>query len=907
MKGRMKGRMKKRNVRCIPASLCAIVFLYCTVALSTLSSCTPAEFPSLSDGEREKVIALSISVPKKQPTSLALGERDEYLIRTIDILSFDENGLFDYHTTGQPANTDNPGSDVRRFNINVRRIDQSQTLVIIANAQRETEAFLGVYLGNKAPGIAKNDVFTKLKFAHKNGEKWGDEGSSFVGFPMWGESEATIIANTQEIAVSLLRMVARMDVMLTDAVDNFKIESITLRNAKREGYIVPDATKIEVTQTGEVTVTAPSSDRDTPTHSNHLSYYFPQGTRIVNTIYAFEAIAAEAHKDAICLIVGGIYDTDTEPTYYRIDFHKPGELTYRDILRNHCYTAQVSNVTGRGHKNEDEAFNSRTQNLTVGVFEWNQGDIGSIIFDRQYFLSANKNKWNFTREARMPGGEDNLLVITTNYPEGWRAECSEDWLALSTRESITPGATELYLLLKENIINENRVDYITITAGRLKYIVKVAQNTSTGVEIEIVDQNGFPIKQLTFGNNPSEKLSFFIRYKPVTQNPKAINLYPIKDISYNQHRFNVIENSDISIPGLKAFDVNVTQPLGPAEGMYGAKAIVEIEYNETRFANNIYFYQKQIFALFTVPMREIIGWPHNPEENEIEIMSNTTWTIRGDRNGILGNISTTASSGQTGNAIYDLGTNIISDIGSADERIILTLDKGDASPDTAEIVVKAITASLTKTDSTVTYASNSAIAVAELNTNIPKSALNANFIQVAGDTDWVKNLRIEYKNDKFYLIVGYLQNQTDADRIATITVSFGLDDKPENKLIYTLSQSISPYILLPGFGLIRRYDDHYPGGNNWHYAVSGSCPQGTYLPNENQLTQLQRAYDRLSATEKARYNIFPGVYWSSTERYVWPGYNGVAINLMTSTNIASPKDYQYSIRCVKNGEPSQNL
>ena len=891
---------------------------YCIIqALMLITSCIPKDTPPQLKGDGE-IITLNISVPNDHSFTRVISENDESIIETLDILSFDESGNFDYYTTGRPTNTNLPGAATQYFEVEVRHINRIQTLVVIVNARSEIESFVGAYLGTNAPNITKDELFEKLRRVHSNGTKWNTATSPYERFPMWGESAPIVIENTSSLKIPVLRMVARMDVILADAADNFTIETISIWNAKREGYIVPDNSAIGSDTEGKIKAIAPSANEDTPTHNNRLTYSFLSAKEAIRAIYTFESVAAKTHEEAICLIIGGKYSSDQYPTYYRIDFLEQDGLTYKDILRNHCYIAQIKSVTGRGHSSEKEAFDSKSQNLEADILEWDQGTMSPIIIDGQYFLSVNSNEWMFTCEERTTESDNNKLKITTTHPDGWIADCSStgDWLSLNINNSTSAGITQTDIILSENQTGQTRRGHISITMGRMKYMIKVTQTSLAYMNIEIVDNSGNPLTELILGSDINATHIFFVRYRPTLQEPTDIRLFPITGIDDGVSRFIIAENDAESVPGLKVFEVNATQSLAIGE-VVGVKVMVEIAYNDTHLSDNIYIYQKEKYAVFDTPLPEVYGWPYNTNnnKNEISILSNTQWNLTGNKNGLFAGIETERPASGNGNTIYELGANKTLQLNGANETIALTLAKDDGSgSDIKNLIIQAVQASLNTNVLIVDHgADDSGYPLAELTTNLPKSAITAGHIVVTANESWVDNMEIVFRNNSLYLTAIYDENLSDFDRDAVITIDFGLEDIPANKLTFTLTQKVDPYIYLPGFGWIRRTDDNATigGVNDWYYArLSGTCPSGSYLPNSGSLQQMKSAFANLSVEQKARYNFSPSndyYYWSSEgTQSIFPPWTqyGYAINMHdNSTSVSAVTANQgHKIRCVKDNQ-----
>ena len=866
-----------------------------------LTSCTPKETKP-APLEKEKEIRVIVSVPAGQYVTRTISGKDENTIETLDILSFDEYGNLDYHTPAILTDENQSGTYIQYFIAKVKSIDRIQTFVLISNARNEIEEFISIHIKDDAPAISKEELFRALKKVHSNGAKWKTDKPPYERFPMWGESKPMIVEELSSITVSLLRMVSRIDVRLTDSPNNFKLESVSLWNAKREGHIVPDTATIVSDDNGKTKALKASADAETATHSAPLRYIDAiSNGAITGTIYTFESAATDTHRNATCLVIGGTYKLDSEPTYYRIDLFEPDGTTYRDIIRNHWYTIQITKVKGSGYATEAEAFNSKAINLTTEIIVWDEADMNHIIVDGQYHLSVNKKEWLFTREARNTESKDNKLIISTDFPDGWKAICSESWLTLSAYKVGTTGQAEISIFTPENGTKKRRTGYITISAGRLEYIIEVVQNTSIEFDIKITDKLGEPVDELIFGNTPSEQV-ILVEYKPAVSN--AMNqTYPIFGLADGTARFEITEE-EIS-PGTKKYRIATTENLQSVTEHIGLKFEFEISYDNYHLSENIYLYQRQNYAIFDALTPEVYGWPYNRNSNEnlVSILSNTVWTLSTDDYDMFGNLSHPATG--EGESYFALGNNRNLPLGGNDRSVTLILET-DSNRDSIELVVSAIHAALNQSSSTVSFEQDLSNTLAILDINIPKSAYIASVINVTSDADWLEDLRIDYGGDMLYLRASHRENTEENDRTATITIDFGLEDLPTNKLYYTLTQLENPFIDLPEFGWIMKEDSNYSedGGNNWYYAITdkqngGACPSGTYLPSISELSDM---YTKLqSVPNKADYNFLPDrYYWSSTEEGFIVLSNAWIINMTNgATESISKNNPGGRVRCIK--------
>jgi hypothetical protein len=109
-------------------------------------------------------------------------------------------------------------------------------------------------------------------------------------------------------------------------------------------------------------------------------------------IYLFETAAKNEGNllEETCIVVGGLFETDAEVSYYRLDFLAQDAATHLDILRNHSYTCNITAVKGRGHPTVDDAFRAKSFNMIANIIIWN-GNTSNIIIDGTEFVELKRN------------------------------------------------------------------------------------------------------------------------------------------------------------------------------------------------------------------------------------------------------------------------------------------------------------------------------------------------------------------------------------------------------------------------------------------------------------------------------------------------------------------------------------
>ena len=499
--------MKKKTNKGLIFTILAVCFL--------LSGCREEWNPATGGEEQGEEIpdfGISLTLPfAEESVSLrSLGESEENAIQTVDILAFrvgdDGKDYFEYHTEGRPAVGNTAGARVQKFSFAAWSRTYQQRIVVITNAREKVQELLQA---SNWKNQEKNSMLASLEMTLGTDKKWNSiNASNYTAFPMWGESNPIFIAyETSSVgAVSLLRMVAKMDVQLDQTVsgltDKFKLKSARLYNVYTRGSIVP------------ASLTAPTVPATAERYQGPIVYtdFGAPGVpdvAIRNSIYLFESPATDEHLQSTCLVIGGIYANDVTPTYYRIDFLESDGVTARDILRNYKYTVNITGILDRGHPDEQEAFESKAENMQTELDIWSGDDL-AVAFNGQYFLYVNKNQFDFPREACTTVQSHNTLIVNTNYESsqasGWRIDNITDesgnlpanWLTVTAPNGTTnTGAyglpneeSRLILTFGQNTTGQPRYAKIIFAAGRLRYTVNVVQSTRIGVSLIFYEGQG---------------------------------------------------------------------------------------------------------------------------------------------------------------------------------------------------------------------------------------------------------------------------------------------------------------------------------------------------------------------------------------------------------------------------------
>lgn len=235
-------------------------------------------------------------------------------------------------------------------------------LVLLANARQWVPLI-------KA-GTAKNTALRSIKFDSKGSWNMNSD-ADYTPIPMWGETTTAEVITESTIfqAVTLLRALARIDVgvKLTNesaaGLSNFVLTSVSVYRSKNKGYVVP------VDAPADVSIPADTLNNIALTHN------VTDGKSLIRTIYVAEVPAGTTRDNALCLVIGGKYSTNTTATYYRVDF-KSADGKFAPLKRNCQYVVNITQVTASGYDTEAEAL-KEDKSIGIGgvvtVNDWGTG------------------------------------------------------------------------------------------------------------------------------------------------------------------------------------------------------------------------------------------------------------------------------------------------------------------------------------------------------------------------------------------------------------------------------------------------------------------------------------------------------------------------------------------------------
>lgn len=679
-----------------------------------LPACVNDDFSvGSADSGQETNVKVTMQMPSSSPGTYAISEIDENYVSTIDVLVFKPSGgnwVFAYKAEGadiseQPVS--GSAKEKKQFNVTLIKSNGQQLVTVLANVRTQVEA-----LGQIAVGADKDELLNRLVFENagswnaNNGKAEDAPDKTFTPFPMWGEVTTRIDDATATIKdVSMLRGIARVDVVLDGAVKNFKLDEVYIYNSKNKGQIVPAPANLANPAMVNA-ATVPAGDIN---NAAALKYVVPSSMSSLfeRSIYLFEAkaVAQDKSSEATCMVVGGKYDADGKTTYYRLDFFEKdanGDYTgnYRDVLRNFRYRANITSVSGSGYPTPQEAFNSKPLNMQVQIEDWDDGSMGDVVFDGAYALSVAPGEYNLTREAYTTA-MDAPLSIYTDYPSGWSIEKIVDfndetvpatWLSVrnTAGDEVAKGDAgkkeSLWLKVDENNTPDTRKAKIVVLAGRMRFNLAVTQSNVTGTEVLIYDPGtNQPLTDLTFvsaKNVPeTSPKRFAVKWKPGTT-AISVDVLPFQTMPL--FRFDTSGGNDEIITGtlaggLKEYSIlpkvvtDADLPVGNPFPQFISK-VDYILFDGNKMSSQSIFLRQIVYNLVTEV--EPGGYLMDGDEHSFTLKANYPWTAEVVSKGpsgqdvITGTLS--PSSGGANTAGVEVKFNTIS---FADNK---TLTEGDA-------------------------------------------------------------------------------------------------------------------------------------------------------------------------------------------------------------------------------------
>ncbi|NDV60270.1 BACON domain-containing protein [Bacteroides sp. 519] len=515
-----------------------LLLLFTSLVLLLSSGCSEEDsnrtITPPNKGETSTEVELTLRIPSiTNPATRFIGEKEECEIKEVSVLIFidrdDGNGeVYFAHYYGREIGVDKAatpdGGATYKFKTQLKNSENATDkyrLVVIANMQTAIQKLLNA--GSINTSLKKAQVLELIQYEVPEDDGWNATSTTnYTPLPFWGETGKidlpTSVQNNKLGTIYLLRAVARVDVGLNflkngnnkidessepQGLSNFKLEEVYVYNVNKKGYVA----LVNGANVNTYSATPPSipaeGKYDTP-----LSYDIADGEYgLKHTIYISEAnlnAASMTFANATCVVLGGKYNEEGEYdgediSYYRVEFFDPTVTDadkWLDIIRNHRYTINITKVNGSGYDTKEIAFKSRPINMEAEIVEWEEGQVGDVIFDGQYYLSVNpKTDFIFYKDGDADEDADEVYIetdveegfrviaiteIDETTPNGWLTigigdDDTADILADGQYYGIGKKKETVDIMVEQNPTSVERKGYIFIKAGRLKAKLTVTQ------------------------------------------------------------------------------------------------------------------------------------------------------------------------------------------------------------------------------------------------------------------------------------------------------------------------------------------------------------------------------------------------------------------------------------------------
>lgn len=397
------------------------VAAFTAAALAMLCSCVK-ESVGTPRPEDAKVI-LNIRTPKSvapQRRARSVQTPEETAVREVHVLVFrDAQGTgeytFAYRVRGSRLSQQSNGAS--QFEAILQTTDVPIRLVILANCGELFQTF--------SPGVGQSEESVRSELVM---EFPGEGLSDFL--PMYGEISLPGIdaGQTNVIGVTVLRAVARVDVVtrLETGSPAFELRDVRIYRANDRLRLIPD----DVADFDAPKVTAPTVPASAEPLIRPLTKTAQEPTDSIGGLYLPESLSVSDSQlrrtAATTVVVGGVFEGDTEVTYYRVDFNSGvAGHPFGQVLRNYLYTFTVKRVTASGWPTAEEAATNLSASMTVEVQPWD--DFTSDMYFHEGYLGVS------TRSVQMP--------FLPGYPRTVDVESTEnysiEWLDTPSAGSVS--------------------------------------------------------------------------------------------------------------------------------------------------------------------------------------------------------------------------------------------------------------------------------------------------------------------------------------------------------------------------------------------------------------------------------------------------------------------------------------
>lgn len=419
-----------KNIYAVPIVLLASMLTSCS-SHEDLSSGVPSSEQTKNDDMLRIKLAIDTGGSTRAETdNEPTAPTPEELTRIDDITVL----LFKPDADGKPGtlflalegkNIENIDDDRRRFDVSFpsSKGKEADNLVVVAVANiamkiEGLKAGEGFWSYEECREYLLSDYQTRMTSIQDS-----DPGPRFT---LWGVADRMVDTSVrvQGVRINLVRDLARIKVHLSDDVTNneCRLAHILIFNRFDCISVMPAFKSLSAdlhSVLRPTTAESPKTECEAFTLRSFdenicdLEIYAAEQ----DILFGEDASVSDLHQfERPALIAGVYYRGNSDRVYwYRVDFRQSdGELT--DVLRNHCYTFNVTGIDGPGEDTPEEAYRSLVTHVSAEVTPWD--DLTrDAVFDGSNWVSYPQS----LRLLPDEGAEASLEIRTNVEPDGWEA------------------------------------------------------------------------------------------------------------------------------------------------------------------------------------------------------------------------------------------------------------------------------------------------------------------------------------------------------------------------------------------------------------------------------------------------------------------------------------------------------
>jgi hypothetical protein len=429
---------------------------------------------------KDKNVVLTMQIPGTYlPVTYAYSENEENDISTADALVFriDASGNeYYYRHIAIPAISQDNGN-IKKIQLRLEFIDSR--VIVLANVGNlfTPEMNAQLRLDSIQGNVTKETVMKRFVFNMT--EAFGKRKETF---PMYGESEIIRSSDNVTGSVTMIRAIARIDIVNSILNDKVRIDSVYLFHTKNKGFVAP-----RFDSDGAI-LESPHVPGEAEANETALGYKFVQNAGVASPAMEREIYLTEdlQESEKPTIVVVKIQEEGRPPYFYRLDMlDKDGELL--PVLRNYRYRISITKIISSGYLTPEEAAVMPKPSLSSTV-ETNELGITNVVFNDRFKLGTSTTNIVFNADGswkdKKPGEEFYSLKVHTTY-SGWSASWNKKefagWLSFpdakeaETSVHFTSSALMLHMKASPNTTGEKRWGKIRLTAGALFLEINVTQ------------------------------------------------------------------------------------------------------------------------------------------------------------------------------------------------------------------------------------------------------------------------------------------------------------------------------------------------------------------------------------------------------------------------------------------------